>query len=1065
MLRRASKLHGFARATLHSSAHTTGAFHALARVQSRALHTTRDVSSYTRPALSGHRLVKLPSAVRSRALLEQKRLVHTSRISLDNMSNRRDDDEDEDDFESEENAVANLRLPKLRDVLAVPTLHRPLFPGTSVPMVIHDPAVVARLSAEDNLEAKFVGVFMKKQEFDAAEPSNWGKPEIRKEEGGVAASGSRVAEMDELHDIGMYAQVRSLNRSQDQSNEGSRELVLFGLHRIRKVKELDSNDVLRVRIEHLDEHAPEFVDEEGSFDAEEHEDEPSNEDVVRAYTLEIMQTLREIITLNPLSYEQITYFLQNADLSNPSMLADHAAWICSTIDAQQLQEILETIDVSKRVHLSLLVVKKELEVIHLQKHIEREVHAKNEQLQKQMLLREQLKEIKKQLGLERDDKDSLMEKYQARLVDKTLPEEAERVIKEEMEKFSSLENSSMEFNITRNYLDWLTILPWGQQTLDNFDIAFAEKALNEDHYGMQDVKERILEFIAVGSLMNARKEKLEKLELVKQLEQKLLAASAEKTTAETLEAEAAALDADVDATVDAPLEENTEVVEEVVKAVDALQMASGGKIICLVGPPGVGKTSIGKSVARSINRQFYRFSVGGMSDVAEIKGHRRTYVGAMPGKLVQCLKKVETQNPVIMIDEVDKIGKGYQGDPASALLEVLDPEQNFSFLDHYLDVPVDLSNVLFICTANDQSTIPGPLADRMDFIRLSGYVDSEKVEIVKQYLEPATLRKTGIEPGTVELEPAAVRDIIRWYCREAGVRNLQKHIEKVYRKVALELVRKQVQASVADTAVDSNSTVVEENAAAIIITPENLKDYLGKAKFTQDRLYERTPVGVVMGLAWNSMGGATLYIEATAADIAVSSSLAQNIVGEDIEGELLAETTEVEDDVAAEVDAGNSGGLFSTGQLGDVMKESTLIAYTVAKAFLNKVDPSNKFFSTTRIHLHVPEGATPKDGPSAGVTMVTSLLSLALNTPIVDLGMTGEITLTQKVLPIGGVKEKTIAAKRSRVSTLCFPKQNERDWDELDEDIKEGVTVHFVDTYADLFPICFPEFQAKTEEA
>jgi ATP-dependent Lon protease len=465
----------------------------------------------------------------------------------------------------------------------------------------------------------------------------------------------------------------------------------------------------------------------------------------------------------------------------------------------------------------------------------------------------------------------------------------------------------------------------------------AEKVLEEDHYGLEDIKERILEFIGVGKLTSGVK----------------------------------------------------------------------GSIICLVGPPGVGKTSIGKSIARALNREFYRFSVGGMRDEAEIKGHRRTYIGAMPGKMIQALKTAQTMNPVIMLDEVDKMGMSYQGDPASALLEVLDPEQNKDFLDHYLDVRADLSNVLFIVTANVLDTIPGPLRDRMDILRLSGYIRQEKIQIAKKYLIPRNRKKSGLKASQVKFSSGAIQGIIEGYARESGVRGLENNIKKILRKVAVEIVR-------------SEEGKKRKKVKSVSISEKNLEKFLGKPIFTTDRYYEKTPIGVCTGLAWTAMGGATLYVEAA---------------------ETSSEKTQMK----------------LTGQAGDVMKESAQIAWSFVGSEVRRYAPKQKFFEKQEVHIHIPEGATPKDGPSAGITMVTALLSLLLKTSVAkDLGMTGELTLTGKVLPIGGLKEKLIAAKRSKLKTLIFPKDNKRDYDELPDYLKKGVTVHFVNTYDDVFKIAFP---------
>ena len=474
---------------------------------------------------------------------------------------------------------------------------------------------------------------------------------------------------------------------------------------------------------------------------------------------------------------------------------------------------------------------------------------------------------------------------------------------------------------------------------ENFDLKRAKEILDEDHYGLTDIKERILEFIAVSQLNGSVQ----------------------------------------------------------------------GKILCFTGPPGVGKTSVAKSIARALQREYYRFSVGGMTDVAEIKGHRRTYIGAMPGKVIQCLKKVKTENPLVLIDEIDKLGRGVQGDPASALLELLDPEQNSGFLDHYLDVPVDLSKVLFICTANVVDTIPGPLRDRMEIIPVSGYVEDEKKAIAQSYLIPMARESSGIKDQNIEITDDALSNLIKSYCRESGVRNLQKHIEKIYRKGAFK--------------------IVHDNLSEIIVDTSDLHGYVGNPVFNTERIYDVTPPGVVMGLAWTAMGGSTLYIE---------TSLTEAINKENEEK--------------------NSPSLELTGQLGDVMKESAKISYTFSKGFLGKLYPENKFFQQAAMHLHVPEGATPKDGPSAGCTIITALISLALNSAVrQNIAMTGEVSLTGKVLPVGGIKEKTIAAKRSNVECVILPEGNRKDFDELQDFIKEGLEVHFVSDYKDVFQIAFPQ--------
>jgi len=457
--------------------------------------------------------------------------------------------------------------------------------------------------------------------------------------------------------------------------------------------------------------------------------------------------------------------------------------------------------------------------------------------------------------------------------------------------------------------------------------------LDEDHYGMKDVKDRIIEFIAVSKLRGSVQ----------------------------------------------------------------------GKIICFHGPPGTGKTSIAKSIARALDRKYYRFSVGGMSDVAEIKGHRRTYVGAMPGKLIQCLKKTESENPLILIDEIDKLGRGFQGDPSSALLELLDPEQNVGFLDHYLDVPVDLSKALFICTANDISTISGPLRDRMEMIEISGYVTDEKLEIAKRYLIPKQFEETGIQKGQIEIDDEGLTYLIDKHCRESGVRNLQKKIQRIFRKSAIQVV----------------------NGENVSVSVDNLKDFVGRAVWNKDRMYDTTPPGTVAGLAWTSMGGSALYVESTV--------------------------------VKTEKD---KGGLKVTGNIKDVMKESSDISYTVARNIVRGTEYES-FFNDNLIHLHFPEGATPKDGPSAGVTITTALLSLATSTNLPNIAMTGEISLNQMVHAVGGIKEKVLAAKRAEIRKVFLPYDCQNAWDELDDKIKENVEIVFVRNYSEIQNQLFPNFPSS----
>ncbi|XP_061681769.1 lon protease homolog, mitochondrial [Syngnathoides biaculeatus] len=659
---------------------------------------------------------------------------------------------------------------------------------------------------------------------------------------------------------------------------------------------------------------------------------------VKALTAEIVKTIRDIIALNPLYRESVLQMMQAGQrvVDNPIYLSDMGAALTGA-ESHELQDVLEETNIPKRLYKALSLLKKEFELSKLQQRLGREVEEKIKQTHRKYLLQEQLKIIKKELGLEKEDKEAIEEKFRERLKDRTVPQHIMDVINEELTKMALLDNHSSEFNVTRNYLDWLTSMPWGTNSEENLALDRAKEVLEEDHYGMDDVKKRILEFIAVSQLRGSTQ----------------------------------------------------------------------GKILCFYGPPGVGKTSIARSIARALNREYFRFSVGGMTDVAEIKGHRRTYVGAMPGKIIQCLKKTKTENPLVLIDEVDKMGRGYQGDPSSALLELLDPEQNANFLDHYLDVPVDLSKVLFICTANVTDTIPEPLRDRMEMINVSGYVAQEKLAIAQRYLVPQLRSLCGLSEEKASISSEALSLLIRQYCRESGVRNLQKQVEKVFRKVAFSIVSGEQQ--------------------EVSVTPDNLQEYVGKPVFTVDRMYDVTPPGVVMGLAWTAMGGSTLFIETSVRRPSTK-------------------------------DGKGEGSLELTGQLGEVMKESAKIASTFARAFLMQQEPENDFLINSHLHLHVPEGATPKDGPSAGCTIVTALLSLATGRPVrPDVAMTGEVSLTGKILPVGGIKEKTIAARRAGVTCIILPAENRKDFSDLPDYITEGLEVHFVNHYGQIYPVVFPK--------
>ncbi|KAG7196808.1 hypothetical protein KM043_016921 [Ampulex compressa] len=859
---------------------------------------------------------------------------------------------------------ATVVVPEVWPHIPVIAINRnPVFPRFIKLIELTDPILIDLIRRKVKLNQPYVGLFLKKSEENEAEI---------------------VRNIDDVYSIGTFAQIHEMQ------DLGNRLRLVVMAHRrikivgqiledlsekpaiesanaggkpnrralIRKRNEIKSTERLESDKVEGEKHETEIVEgEKMNKTSNENEGKPQfllmaevvnithekfrQSEEIKALTQELIKTIRDIISMNPLYRESLQQMLHQGQrvVDNPVYLSDLGAALTGA-DAQELQQVLEEMDILKRLRLSLALLKKEYELSKLQQKIGKEVEEKVKQQHRKYILHEQLKVIKKELGLEKDDKDAIEEKFREKIRHKIVPKPVMDVLEEELNKLSFLESHSSEFNVTRNYLDWLTSMPWGITSLENLNLKQAVEILDQDHYGMEDIKKRILEFIAVSQLKGTTQ----------------------------------------------------------------------GKILCFHGPPGVGKTSIAKSIARALNREYFRFSVGGMTDVAEIKGHRRTYVGAMPGKMIQCLKKTKTENPLVLIDEVDKIGKGHQGDPASALLEMLDPEQNSNFLDHYLDVPVDLSKVLFICTANIIDTIPEPLRDRMEMIDMSGYVAEEKLAIAKQYLIPQSMRDSGLNSQQINVQDTALSALIKFYCRESGVRNLQKHIEKVHRKVAYKVVNKETQ--------------------RIEVTAENLQEFVGKPVFTHDRMYDITPPGVVMGLAWTAMGGSTLFIETT---------MRKPLNDKKLEG-----TFEV------------------TGHLGDIMKESIRIALTVARNFLARLQPENNFLSATHLHLHVPEGATPKDGPSAGVTVATALLSLAMGIPVrQNIAMTGELSLTGKILSVGGIKEKTIAAKRVGVDCVILPEENKKDFDDLPKYITDGLEVYFVSTFDDVHRICFAEQQSN----
>lgn len=819
---------------------------------------------------------------------------------------------------SAEKAIQKPSVPEVYpQLMAIPIAKRPLFPGFYKAITIRDPNVCKALQEMLRRGQPYVGAFCFKDE---------------------SLDKDVIEKMDDVHDVGVFAQVTSVFPLAGE--EDSITAVLYPHRRIRMSKlipptrrEDDSSQqpTTVVEVKPVNKQNPKPTDKSGdvvaSFEesstpqltnetqpyettsflrnyavslvnvdnmVEEQYDKKSP--FIRAVTSELVNVFKEVANSNHIFRDQISTFQISQSAGNvldePGKLADFAAAV-GTGEIRELQDVLEAMNIEERLSKALMVLKKELMNAQLQIKISKDVESKIQKRQREYWLMEQMKGIRRELGIESDGKDKMVEKFKEKASKLAMPDVVKKVFDEELNKLAHLEPAASEFNVTRNYLDWLTQIPWGQQSAENFGIKNAMTVLDEDHHGLKDVKDRILEFIAVGKLRG------------------------------TVE----------------------------------------GKILCFVGPPGVGKTSIGKSIARALNRQYYRFSVGGLTDVAEIKGHRRTYVGALPGRIIQALKKCQTENPLILIDEIDKIGRGHQGDPSSALLELLDPEQNNSFLDHYMDVPVDLSKVLFVCTANMTDTIPRPLLDRMELIELSGYVADEKMAIAEKFLSPAAKDLSGLKEVDISLTTEAIEELIKFYCRESGVRNLKKQIEKVYRKSALKIIQdlgeevfsedkalteegkaaqvasKEDKSDVKDTP-ESIAKETTERPRVSLKVPEsvhmsidrtNLKDYVGPLVFTSDRLYETTPPGVAMGLAWTSMGGAALYVE----------SILENTLS-----------------------ATSRPGLERTGNLKNVMKESTVIAYSFAKSVMAKMFPENKFFEKAKLHLHCPEGAVQKDGRS-----------------------------------------------------------------------------------------------------
>lgn len=631
-----------------------------------------------------------------------------------------------------------------------------------------------------------------------------------------------------------------------------------------------------------------------------------------------LSSFDEYITLNSKTSKDV--FSSIASINQPGRLADLITSHIS-IRPEEKQEILECYDINERLEKVNEILIREIEILNIEQDINIKLKTAINKHQKEYYLREQLRVIQDELGQTEDVEDEA-DSWTKQLKKLKLPAKTAEKVSKEIKRFSKLPPSSSESGIIRTYVETILALPWNKSAKSNIDLKKAQKILNADHYGLEKVKERVLEYLAVIQLSNSIK----------------------------------------------------------------------GPILCLVGPPGVGKTSIAKSVARAINRDFVRMSLGGVRDEAEIRGHRRTYIGAIPGRVISSIKDAGTNNPVFLFDEVDKIGADFKGDPASALLEVLDPEQNKDFMDHYLEIPFDLSKVMFITTANTIDTIPRPLLDRMEVIHVPGYTEEEKVNISEKYLIPKKVKEHGLKPADISISEATVRDLINYYTRESGVRNLEREIANLCRKVARKIV-----------------TNKERNYR---ITPKNLESYLGKKKYRYDIIQGENEIGVTTGLAWTVVGGDTLFIETTC-----------------IPG---------------------TGRLVLTGQLGEVMQESAKAGISYIRSIAGKLGVAEDFYKTQDLHIHIPEGATPKDGPSAGVTMCTAIISTLTNTPVKkDVAMTGEITLRGKVLPVGGIREKVLAAHRAGITKILLPADNERDIDDIPANIRKKLEFVLIKTVDD----------------
>jgi ATP-dependent Lon protease len=820
--------------------------------------------------------------------------------------------------------------------VVIPILNSPIFPGMIAPIILSEdkytPELDAYLSKSSHVCLNLVKFkeFMKSEDADKDLPEEDVVVEIRDGESSDYSSSDNTAKdvsAKDIYKVGVLCKVIKKIKLPD----GSVNLLVHGMKRSRILKFEQETPLIIVKLEAFD-------------------DIHQADEELDAYTRSVINQVKKLSEINPYFNEEMKLAMLNSP--SPGSLADLVAFAL-TLDVPEAQDFLETLVVKKRFAKLLVYLKREKDVADIQKKITDEVNDKVNKYQREYFLREQLKVIRQELGMEHDDKARDIKKLKDGIDAAHMPELAKKAALEELERLESIPDSSPEYNVARTYLTWMIDLPWSKHTADAVDMIKAKKLLEKDHYGLEKAKQRILEFLAVRKL----------------------------------------------------------------------KPQYDGTILCLAGPPGVGKTSLGNSIAEALGRKFYRFSLGGMRDEAEIKGHRRTYVGAMPGKLIQALKRVEVNNPVIMLDEIDKLGKSFQGDPGSALLEVLDPEQNKTFIDNYLDVPFDLSKVLFIATANYVAEIPEALLDRMELIELSGYTLEEKINIAQKWVMPKQLKKHGLTNKDFDLSVATLKKLIADYAREPGVRVMEQTVAKLCRIAALEKV-----------------SITKGKHKKFSPTPEELEKHLGPKRFHSDKAEKDLEPGVVIGLAWTAFGGDILFIESIP-----------------LEGK----------------------GFKLTGQLGNVMNESANLAYSYVKKLLQaelksshkplkplklkkgEVAPEKKpepvmedYLAKHEVHLHLPAGATPKDGPSAGITMALALYSLAHNKKVkAGLAMTGELSLTGKVLPVGGIKEKVLAAKRAGITEIILPFENAKDLKEVPERHRKGLKFYPVKKFDEVLKI------------